>query len=1226
MGITRVKYTIFFKVICLECLFCFFSFFANSTLLFKNYSVNDGLAQSQVFAIVQDNQGYIWIGTNGGGLSQYNGINFNNVTTDHGLSNNVIKVIIKDFKNQIWVGTDVGLNLYTNHKFKVYTTKQGLPNNDVLAIYEDLNHRIWVATVEGLCYIQNDKIVNVKLPKVDGVFPSIKAIVQDHQGGFWFGSNDGLFYYKEGKFKLYTTKNGLLDDQINKLVIQKNGQLLIGSNLGLTKLMKGLFIKNPMNVKHLINLRINEMYYDREENLWLGTDRGIVVIKKHGGYKLFLKKDGLAYERIMTIIQDSEGKFWIGNDGGGVDFFNGNLFEGYAKDNGLYQNTIWSIGQDNRGRLWFGHDDGISILDHGYFVHQVNLVHESNYYPDLNSKNTRLSTSKQIGKTVYAVYKDRVGKMWIGTESGVSIYDGKSYKHFTKKSGLAGNQIFCIYHNSKGEVWVGGRDGITIFKDYKIIKYLNKKNGLPSNRVNNINEDRLGNIWIGTDLGLVRWVNGKIEVADTHSGLLNNCVYGIQIDNKDNVWIGTYGGGVTLFKDAVKIGAIKSQKIYITKKEGLTDNEVLFLILDKKGNLFVGANKGLNKINTHLLLYRNSIKVKTYGIREGFYGLECNMNATFSDNEGELWFGTIGGAIAMNPKYDEINEVESKTNITRIRIDFKDTLLAQNSILNYNSKKITFSFIGISTSNPDKVRYRFKLDGYDDKWSPITTETSATYANLNQGEYVFQVVSCNNDGVWNKKPTLFSFKVTPPFWETYWFYSLCIVLISSVIYIYVRWREKALHNTNRYLEAKIQERTAELSVKNKELEKLSIVASETHNSVLICDAKGNMEWANTGFSKLFGYSLDEYKKLKGVSIIEASINENISQIIQESISEKKFVVYETLKTTKGGKKLHVQSTLTPILDQEENVVKLVIIDADITELKSAQVELEVKNNDILMKNKDILDSIHYAYRIQQAMLPPNEEIRKCSKDTFILFKPKDIVSGDFYWFHRLFPDNPTDHSYLIAVVDCTGHGVPGAFMSMIGNNLLNQIISENENATPDIILTELNHRIRRSLHQENISEGQVRDGMDIALCLVHPEKQEMLFSGANRSLVKIFKYEGEDICSGSDKCVISNGYFLDEISADRKSIGGFTEPQFIFTLQKITIQKGDSFYIYSDGFVDQFGENTGKKFMSKQFKQLLINIQEMEMSDQNKVLDETIVNWQGALQQVDDILVIGFRF
>ncbi len=272
------------------------------------------------------------------------------------------------------------------------------------------------------------------------------------------------------------------------------------------------------------------------------------------------------------------------------------------------------------------------------------------------------------------------------------------------------------------------------------------------------------------------------------------------------------------------------------------------------------------------------------------------------------------------------------------------------------------------------------------------------------------------------------------------------------------------------------------------------------------------------------------------------------------------------------------------------------------EVVQQKAEIEVQSQKIEVFYKQVTDSIRYAKRIQEAILPPDNYVKKLLPDSFVLYKPKDIVSGDFYWFDHL------NGKAIFAAVDCTGHGVPGAFMSIVGHNLLKQIMSKHQYTQPSKILDELSKGVRDTLHQRSFEESTSKDGMDITLCSFDKENSELEYAGAFNPLYMV--RDGE----------------IFEIKGNKFSVGVHvsTEVQ-KFTNHKIKMKKGDVVYIFSDGYADQFGGPRGKKFMQNQFRNLLFDIHRKPMSEQKRILDSTIEHWRGNEDQVDDILVMGMR-
>ncbi len=395
------------------------------------------------------------------------------------------------------------------------------------------------------------------------------------------------------------------------------------------------------------------------------------------------------------------------------------------------------------------------------------------------------------------------------------------------------------------------------------------------------------------------------------------------------------------------------------------------------------------------------------------------------------------------------------------------------------------------------------------------------------------------------------------------------------------------------LKSEVDSIRKEIEAKNKELNLLSIVARETENSILIMDPNGLIEWVNTSFEKLNGLTITEFKAKYGNTIYEVSNNPEIVSIIQNCINSKKSVSYESPNMFADGKVVWESSMLTPIFNENGILTNLIIIDSDVTERKQSE---EI----IKLKNKDIMDSILYAKHIQEALLPPIDELSAIFQESFMVFKPKDVVSGDFYWFSE------TDEVKLLALADCTGHGVPGAFMSVIGNEMLNISLHDPSVRSPSSALNLLDNKIKAVFSKGRLN-NKAQDGMDIGLLILH-KNNLIQYSGARRPLILIRNKEKQ------------------EFSGDKFSIGGVDEnSDKCFTDKEFFVQEGDMLYLFSDGYADQFGGPKGKKIMQKNFTKFLCEISELSMSTQKDKLEIFFEDWRGDLEQVDDVSIVGIR-
>ncbi|MGM0496770.1 MAG: SpoIIE family protein phosphatase [Bacteroidota bacterium] len=443
------------------------------------------------------------------------------------------------------------------------------------------------------------------------------------------------------------------------------------------------------------------------------------------------------------------------------------------------------------------------------------------------------------------------------------------------------------------------------------------------------------------------------------------------------------------------------------------------------------------------------------------------------------------------------------------------------------------------------------------------------------------------------------------------------------------------------LDRTIKDKKAVSSVLSKtieEIEKLSMVVKETDNAIAVFDSNADLEWVNDGFVKLFGYTMSEYIEANGsCKIWEMSSNNNIRDTLKNVINQKKTLEYETVNYSKEGRKFWVHTTLTPIFDNNNNLKRIIIIDSDITKTKEAEHELERQRNiaiqqqreiidknheleqqteeilsqrdriedqkDLLeVKNKEITESIQYAEHIQSAILPPHDLINEILPDSFIFFKPKDLLSGDIYWIEAY------NGLKYFAAIDCTGHGIPGALISIFVYNLLNQALKIHELTEPASIIEYVNKEVSQALTRHK-KKKRIGFGMDLTLCAFDPDNNRLYYSGVFNPMYLI---RDEEIihCPMNEEAIDYEG-------------GVF---QFRCKNNFIDLQRGDLVYLFSDGFPDQFGEGNNKKFKRAPFRKLLLDNHHKPMEEQKAALNESLHEWKGSLPQTDDILIIGVRF
>lgn len=732
---------------------------------FKNYSVENGLPYIQIFALYQDNLGYLWSGGYGG-ASKFNGKTFQHYSPKNGLANHYINCINQQ-KNQLLIGTIDGLSLIENQSKSVtrnFTTKNGLPSNKINALCHDFKSKTWIGTSEGLCFLENNKIIGVSILKNQ----SINCLYYTSDNGLWIGTNNGLYNLNNDQLTLYSVFDGLTNNSV--LCISKNNitnELIIGTQNGLSVL--NLVTKKILNYhisNGLLDETINVITCDEEGLIWIGGKNGLLSFNGKEFTYFTIRQDNNS-NNIVSLLIDYEKNLWIGTHNG-LFKYRGKGFASYTKDDGLGGAFVYQIIKDKNNNLWLTtENNGVFKFENGFF---------KNY----SAKNGLLDN------TTKCILENEDGSIWVGTSLGISKFKNEKFENLIYGANFKQQApINCFFKDKQNNIWVGGRNGLCCMKKYKS-NYITTYYKLPTNisdyDVWSIKQDNNGNIWAGTYLAGLYKLEGQQFVnqnAKTKTDI--ETVLEIEFDNNNNLFGATLNGVLILNTNTFETK-------FLSEKDGLNSELVYSIkISANKKYLWAGTNQGISKINLEKL-NQNITDIISFNKADGFSGVECNTHGIFEDEESNIWFGTVNGLIKYSPKEFILNDNLSKTNISNFKLAFKDTILNKNVQLNYFNNNITIYFDGISLTNPDKVLYTYKLEGFDKSWSPNTEINYAKYDNLPAGNYTFKVKSCNSEGIWNIEPTTFSFEIKSPFYKTWWFTLIIVIGVSTIIILIFRVR------------------------------------------------------------------------------------------------------------------------------------------------------------------------------------------------------------------------------------------------------------------------------------------------------------------------------------------------------------------------------------------------------------------------------------------------------
>ncbi len=836
-------------------LLTFTSFSQNNNLKFRHLTSDDGLSQNFISCILQDQKGFMWFGTKDG-LNRYDGYSFevyqNDPFDSTTISDNFITALFEDSRGYIWVGTlSGGLNCFEReteifHHIRYRSNNAEVFNTDeVKSIVEDTNGNIWIGTRgEGIFKLSFKNKDSFKLnykqyySDVDkqGSLSSniISTLFFDSKGVLWVSTLNGLdkFNAKNESFTNYEilTRNpkaplSYFDKTVYSIFECSNGNLWLGTLSGLVKFDR-LTQSYKLFPHHYDVFRygwgsIMQIVEDHSKKLWLATPGELMRFDARSNTYDYFKNDPLnqnsiSYNSISSLYLDNTGILWIGTAGIGINIYDpkGNRFSTLVRNNDTSSRitgfSVRSVLQESRDIVWISTD----VL----FKWNRRTGELKSYETDSNRPNDYGNTGP------WSIIKSYDGKIWSATSEGLYSYDPsneniRQYKfNSSDKNGLPQKEVYAVFEDQNKNIWAATENYFCnlIDIDKGIFNYYRYQTSLPYNQRERpvIHQDSKGIFWIGTKNGLLRFdqQNKSFFTYKNNpkqlNSLSNNYIKTICPDpiNPDNIlWLGTSGGGLNRFN-------VKKETFeHFTESEGLPNNVVYGILPDGKGNLWLSTNKGLSKFNPKENTFRN------YDVSDGLQSNEFNTGAYYLSENGEMFFGGIKGLNYFYP-----NEIKDNPNIPKIALtnlklgDHYISIKDENSVLkrtfsetdelvlSYADDVITFEFTSLDYSAPNKNRYAYKLENFNEDWIYSGSVRSATYTHLPFGEYVFRVKGSNNDGVWNDEGIALKLIITPPWWSRWWAYIIYGLLLLSILYIIRRYELNRLKLKNQLEVEKIE--------------------------------------------------------------------------------------------------------------------------------------------------------------------------------------------------------------------------------------------------------------------------------------------------------------------------------------------------------------------------------------------------------------------------------------
>ncbi|WP_372753865.1 two-component regulator propeller domain-containing protein [Labilibaculum sp.] len=965
-------------------------FAQNNDIRFNHYTVEDGLSQNSVFAILQDHHGFMWFGTRTGGLNRFNGYSFTNYKkhTNDSLSigSNEILALHEDQYGMIWIGTRNGsLSRYdenSNHFFNYHENSNdhnSISSKTVNCILEDAKGTLWFGTNYGLCEYNREKDNFIRHTSQENFKDiNIRAIVQAGENSLWIGAKNGIYLYNTQSKEIrkhysHEKENptSLIESRVMALAMDAQEKLWVGTyKSGLDRLddaEKGIFthfVNDPENKNSLSNDIIRTLHFDRNNALWIGTRTALDKLSPN--QQISEKPDFIHYQKeennpysinqnsIFSFYEAKDGNIWFGSYLGGVN----QCYNGQKK---FHEVTPYTMGSNRIGNdaisSFAESKEGTWIGTEGGGLHLFNSKTGDHKVFSMYTNESYVFGSNHIK----ALFVDHSGDLWVGTGKGLYLYDRKQgkFKVYSKET-----YVFSITEGLPGEMWIGTVMGLfTINKsDFKLtdcrLSEKNKK-GIKAENIQKVYKDSKGRIWIASRFGLYKY-NREDDTYDSWShddmdkhSLSNSYCTSINEDTEGNIWIGTFDGLNRLNEKTMQFE-------HFGEDEGLPDNVIVNILFDDTENLWISTNKGLSKIEKNVFFNKefkklgNSKKIRNYDIEDGLVNTEFRQNSSFKNEKGVLFFGGTGGYNFFHPDSVKYNPHLPKVALTGFKLfnkeilpDSEDALLSKpiwltkSITLNYKQSVISFEFAAFNYTSPSKNQYAYILEGYDKKWNEIGNKHEATYTSLPAGNYVFRVKASNNDGLWNTVGTSLKIKITPPFWERWWFRIMFLGIVFAFIAFYFSKRIKNEKKLNHLLEAKVSERTSELRENNKLLSQQSEEIKVQHDKLVE---------ANLVKDKLFSVIAHDlrnpFNSIMGFSDLLANefhdIEDDDKILFAKSIHSSSTILFDLLdslllwsRSQRGTIKPHYKS---------QNIIKLLKNNIKIAEFQAKNKNIQIKKS------------------------------------------------------------------------------------------------------------------------------------------------------------------------------------------------------------------------------------------------------------------------------------------
>ncbi|MGA2907410.1 MAG: two-component regulator propeller domain-containing protein [Terracidiphilus sp.] len=763
------------------------------------WTTDAGLPQTSIYTVAQTGDGYLWVGTESG-LARFDGVRFTvyNRHNTKALPADYIPHLLGARDGSLWIGTDSGLVHMKNGAWTTYTVHDGLSSNDIRALFEGGDGSLWVGTKRGLDRLKDGRIdIYGNRDGLPGT--AVTDVKADSAGVLWIGTDAGLGRFDGKRFEAYTALGGLTSNSISALAIAPDGAVwMAGAHGQLARLAEGrLENESESGVNDSIKGDdINALLFDHDGNLWIGFESRGLARLHNGTMSFYGAQNGLPGDTVESFFEDSEHNLWAGLFDGGLVQLRDGTFTTYGKPEGLSSNTDWCGLLARDGSIWMATSTGglDRILPNGVV-------------------RTYTSGERQSNETIHSMLETRDGTIWIGQRHGVltRFLNGRFTTFKYQRSSKSA--INSLVEDQDGSLIVGTYgSGVARFKDGKF-EVLQATGEIPA-----MVEAADGTLWLGTDGdGVIQIKNGIATKLTKANGLLSDHILALHIDDEGVLWIGSSSGGLNRVQD----GKITSY----TPDQGLFDSTVGNILEDKFGNLWMGSDRGIfrvakSELNDFASGRTSAIHGVVYDTMDGLRSRETMQGGTGTASkgpDGRLWFFTMRGLSVVDPARALGDNQPVHTQIEEVSIDGKAAGAAPTIRVGARASRLEIQFTAPSFVAPERIQFRYQLEGFDDHWSTASTRRTAEYTNLPPSHYRFLVEASRDGSEWSGDAQPMNLTVVPPWYRSRTAISSFVFAAILLTWFFVEMRTRSLKRRRDDLERLVVERTAQLEIEKQGL-------------------------------------------------------------------------------------------------------------------------------------------------------------------------------------------------------------------------------------------------------------------------------------------------------------------------------------------------------------------------------------------------------------------------